>query len=303
MVIVLVLDRADVSGEQRRFDDVAEGIAELHAIPQFERAGVSQHDARDHVRERRARCERDQDAQEHRDTSKRGRIRRRQVRERDDEPEGDEEHPDNLVRRVGPLGRKACERNATLPNLVEEQRHEPNRRVDERGDDDDEQELREIAHECRRGGADRREHIVEQPERDGAGPGEQPEDVRQVQFERQQDEHETNRPDRALDGAPEAVGGNNLGLLHAQQPRQSHLPTFDTATNRACETLNQPHDDGERQSGEEPVNPRANEGRGRVAQPFRPDGRFQLARVLLRDHCPGTAEVAGIPLRDDHQQP
>ena len=144
--------------------------------------------------------------------------------------------------------------------------------------------------------------IVEQPRRHGARPGKQPEHVGQVQIDGQHDQHETTETDGALDGAADPVSGDDFRLLQAQRPRTSRSPALDGVVERPREAPNQPHDDGQRQRGEEPVDAGANERRRGVAQTFGADDRLQLACVLLRDDGSGRAEAPGIPLRDDHQQ-
>ena len=100
----------------------------LHPIAEPERTRVRQHDPGDHVRERRARREGEQHAHEHRHAGERGEFDAGRYGKGDHDAEGDEEHPDNLVRRGRPLGGEVLESDAALSNLLEEQSHEPNRR-------------------------------------------------------------------------------------------------------------------------------------------------------------------------------
>ena len=139
----------------------------------------------------------------------------RQVRERHDEAEGDEQYPDNLVGRGRPLSREVRKDDPALLNQLEEQPHQANRPVDDRCDDHDEQQFRQVADDGAAGDPNRTDHIVEQRRGHRTRPGKQPEHIGQVEVERQHDQHEASDADGALDGATDAIRGDDFRLLQA----------------------------------------------------------------------------------------
>ena len=213
----LVLDGADLCDEQRRLDDVPLGLANPHAVAHLERAGVREDRAGDHVRNRRARRQRDQQAEEDRHALERRRLRPRDIGERRDERERDHEDAQEVEGRCRPLGREVLQFNRPPPDLREEQPHQRQHDVGGHGNRDEERRVGEVVDEAVPHRADRIGEITDHEVRGRPRP-------------RQQDHHafesaEDEGKDR--DGSRDAHDAAH----HRRQPRghltRSHVDAGD----------------------------------------------------------------------------
>ena len=122
MTISSFFDRAQVRHLEPRLDHVADGVADLDAIADLERAPIRHHVAGDDVGDRRRRAEREHDADEQRDALERGRLRAGDVRIGDDRGRSDDRDADDLVGRLRPFGSKFASVTVPRPTASKKRR-------------------------------------------------------------------------------------------------------------------------------------------------------------------------------------
>ena len=218
-------------------------------------------------------------------------------------PNAIEQQPRDLVGRIGPLGREIPEDDLSFFDLAEEQLHEADRAADDQGDEDDEQEVRQVAEEGLGDGARRRHHVAQQRVGDGARPREQPEDVGQVQIERQQQQEQAEQPKGAIDGVADSIRRHDLRILHAYRAEARGTPAFGALAEPPRRSHDHPHQDRKYERRAQPVETGADQGAGRAPETLVADRLLELLRDKLRQRGARGAETQGVPGGHDHQQP
>ena len=144
--------------------------------------------------------------------------------------------------------------------------------------------------------------VAEQLERDGARPRKQPEDVRQVQVEREQDQHRAKRHDADAGRPAEAISDNASPDITRSDPARAATRRANTAASvRAMRRITQNATQNTTVARTAYRVDRSSVGRA-VPQPFRADRLLEIARELLRQRRPRDPEARGVSRGHDHQQ-
>lgn len=119
-----ILDRPDACDKERLLDHVAGGIGDLHAVTNPEGSHVGQHDTGHDIGSGRRRSQRKQHTDEHRNTLEEGGIGAGEIGKDDNDSEGNDKEPDDLVGGICPFfiktGKADCSPSHLRENKIDE---------------------------------------------------------------------------------------------------------------------------------------------------------------------------------------